>query len=351
MRVVAGRRGAGRTRRRSAPLFAAVLVLVTLARLEVSGAAFTATTADSGNDWAATSLQPASDLSAAQVCTNDPVPALRASSTSSAVADGLITISRPAGVVAGDVMLAALGSAGTPDLATIVPPSGWTLLDAASSSITQAVYLHRATASEPADYTWTYPTPGVVGGIVAYSGVHPKFPVNAHASLVNPNQNLVSAPSVTTTTTNTRLVGFFALGSPGSWTPPSGTVEHWDIRDGSMSQASASEPLTEAGSTGTRSATSSVGGRGVGTVVALAPSATPSASLTWTASPSTITTGYRLDRLVAGAVQATTTVTGRTTTTAADGPLVNDTAYTYSLRATLSSWRSPSTTTTLTPDC
>ncbi len=75
--------------------------------------------------------------------------------------------------------------------------------------------------------------------------------------------------------------------------------------------------------------------------------ATPSAELSWTATPDTWADGYSLSR-DGGPPQA---IAGRTTTTATDGPLVNGTAYTWQLSATAGPWTSSRVGVTLTPHC
>ena len=83
-----------------------------------------------------------------------------ASSAANATATTLV-LPKPAGVVAGDVLLAAVAARGGP---AITPPAGWTLvrLDANGSTLRQAIYVHMAGASEPASYTFT-PGLGPVG--------------------------------------------------------------------------------------------------------------------------------------------------------------------------------------------
>jgi hypothetical protein len=77
----------------------------------------------------------------------------------------------------------------------------------------------------------------------------------------------------------------------------------------------------------------------------------PSAVLSWTASPSSWATGYALERVVGGVVQATATVTPVSGTSTSDGPLVNGTSYTYRLWAYRGTWRSTVLSTAITPSC
>src|SRR5438876_8156695 len=96
-----------------------------------------------------------------------------------------LTISAPAGVVNGDVMIANIVASGT--TSTIQAPAGWTLIRRTTSDMTlitvsyleQAVY-YRVAAAEPANYAWTSTGTGgsMAGGISAYSGVDTTTPVD-----------------------------------------------------------------------------------------------------------------------------------------------------------------------------
>jgi hypothetical protein len=78
---------------------------------------------------------------------------------------------------------------------------------------------------------------------------------------------------------------------------------------------------------------------------------TPTANLTWTASPSSWASGYQLERLVSGSLEATETVTPISATSTTDGLLVNGTPYSYRLWAYSGAWTSPAVTTGFTPSC
>ncbi|HLJ09259.1 MAG TPA: Ig-like domain-containing protein, partial [Acidimicrobiia bacterium] len=83
-----------------------------------------------------------------------------------------LTINRPAGVIAGDVMVAGIGIRGAP---SITAPAGWSLVrtDAAGTYTTQAIYDRVVTASEPASYTWSFSgSVPAAGGISDYQGVN-----------------------------------------------------------------------------------------------------------------------------------------------------------------------------------
>jgi len=349
-------------RRRAGVAVLAVLAGLTAAQGSVSGAAFYDATGNAGDSWVATSLEPASALTVTQVCTDDPVPVLHGSSTATTSATSTsLTLSTPAGTATGDLLLASVAVAGSPPEASVVAPAGWTkvLGFVHSGGATTATYYRWVTAGTPGTSSWTFPSAQAVGGVLAWSGVHPKHPVQATS--VAPSEGgdkLIDAPSVTTTSTNVRLVGFFTQINASTWTPPAGMTEVYDITtttgggpSADLSQQSASEARTAAGATGMRTAMSTSAGKGIGQLVALRPSATPSAALSWTASPSTVTAGYRGRRYAEDVLEREGSVTGRTTTTATDGPLVNGTTYRFEIAAQLRSWLSPAISGTLTPDC
>jgi RHS repeat-associated protein len=188
------------------------------------------------------------------------------------------TIAKPAGVVTNDVLVAGITMRGAP---TITAPSGWTLVrsDASGSTVTQAVYRKVAGGSEPASYTWTFGAPidGVVGAIAAYSGVNTTTPIDVSGGQANASSTSVTAPSVTTTVTNTKLVGFFGTADDATFTAPSGMTERTDIlinssQDGSASSADVTQ--ASAGATGTKVATASKAAVNIGQLVALKPSGT-----------------------------------------------------------------------------
>lgn len=67
---------------------------------------------------------------------------------------------------------------------------------------------------------------------------------------------------------------------------------------------------------------------------------TAQATLSWTETPSAFAKGYTVERWRASTLEATTTVTPRTTTTLTETGLSTGTAYTWRLRAYVSSWTS-----------
>jgi hypothetical protein len=67
----------------------------------------------------------------------------------------------------------------------------------------------------------------------------------------------------------------------------------------------------------------------------------PKADLTWTATPSTFASGYTVERWRGSTLEATTTVTPRTTTSLTESGLRTGTTYTWRVHAYYRSWTSP----------
>jgi pyrimidine deaminase RibD-like protein len=67
---------------------------------------------------------------------------------------------------------------------------------------------------------------------------------------------------------------------------------------------------------------------------------TAEADLSWTETPSTFAEGYTVERWNGAVLEATTTVTPRTTTTLTQTGLATATTYTWKVRALVASWTS-----------
>jgi hypothetical protein len=187
-----------------------------------------------------------------------------------------IVIPKPAGVVAGDAMLAAVAFRGNP---TITPPAGWTLVrqDVNGNTHRQAVFVKVAGGSEPASYTFTLSSAqSAAGGIVAYSGVDQASPVDAHGGQINTSSTSATAPSITTTGPDRMVVAFYATPNLTTFTSPGGMTERYDQQVPAANQykvtATADDQLVAGtGGTGTRVATVANSAASVGQLVALRP--------------------------------------------------------------------------------
>ena len=152
------------------------------------------------------------------------VPVFR-SAASAAAASGVLTltITKPAGTIENDVMVAAIGvSANAP---VINAPAGWTLVrrmtNAAANANSLAVYYKVATAAEPANYAWTFSASGgAAGGIQTFFNVDIITPVDAEFGQTTASGTSHVAPSITTTVANTMLVTAYTFSSSRAWNNP-----------------------------------------------------------------------------------------------------------------------------------
>ena len=198
----------------------------------------------------------------------------RAFSSANADAASSLALAVPAGVQAGDVMVAMVSNR-QPGTALSLP-SGWTeVRRETGGSILQVLLVRVASSSEPASYTASIS--GAVtdwgGGIVAYSGVDTARPVEAHAGQTGTGPSLL-APSVTTTSSSARLV-YFATQAWGwsTLTADAPLTGLFLARKSSTDDTAlaADEALTQPGPTGVRSCTSNQAGGYTAQVVALRP--------------------------------------------------------------------------------
>ncbi len=219
--------------------------------------------------------------------------ALRGSATTATSTNTNITINKPTGVVAGDILLVNIAKGGNNTNAPTL--AGWSLISGVSlggGGGTQrfgAVLYKIAGASEPANYTFALGagTDSASGGIVAFSGVDgtTPFDVTPPAISVQGNQAGVVGTGVTTVSANTAIVMFGqAAGNNPTWnngawntTNPGALTELFDIGQGSGDQSSAGAAwATKAtiGATGNGTATLSAAERNGGILIALRPTCT-----------------------------------------------------------------------------
>ena len=166
------------------------------------------------------------------------------------------TVSKPSGVVAGDVLLAALEVCADPVVVT--PPAGWTLVhnqpsgQGTADAFHAIVYKHVATASEPSEYTFDVPSGAYTSvEIAAYSGVT-AVESSAGASATGTS---ITAPSLTTSQANELLVVFYVDFAYGPWSTASDLTLRSDFDSNSLQDAL----IPAAGPTGTRTATNTHG--------------------------------------------------------------------------------------------
>jgi hypothetical protein len=215
---------------------------------------------------------------------------LRASSTASTSAPSTsFTLPTPAGVQPGDLMLASVVFRLGGEM-SIAGPAGWTLVrrDSGSTgggtSLSQAVYFKFAAVGEPSSHSWTLSSmTGASGGIVAFSGIDPASPIDAHSGRYRNYPKSLIAPSLVTTAPNEVLVGFYGISTNAFMIePPSGMTERLETATTGtayeyQTATEAAEGLMAApGSTGDRTAIASDRpSGGIGQLFALRPAGTP----------------------------------------------------------------------------
>lgn len=207
--------------------------------------------------------------------------AQRGTSTSDNNNGGSLIITKPTGVVSGDIMFANIATRGSNTLSNPTS-SGWTLIDGRvlnAGNRWGALLYKIAGAAEPANYTFTLDADadGNVGTIVAFSGVDNTTPFDVATGTINTaNSATVTANSITTTTANAAVI-MFAMEvsndrSHTGWTTTSPgvlTELYDDARTNRARVAAAWSIKATAGATGNGTATLSGAERNGGILIAL----------------------------------------------------------------------------------
>ncbi len=170
-------------------------------------------------------------------------PAFRsaASAIDTSTSGSVLTIPKPDGVQAGDLLLAQVRYRG--DLPSMTPPAGWTELATIPSTSNghQSVYYKIAGSSEPTSYSFDqgYAEGRMAGGIGAYVGVDPENPIDAWAASAEDIATL-EAPDLNTTVDNARVLRLWGWRGASATDPgvgfntvPTGVTERWSEQVGS----------------------------------------------------------------------------------------------------------------------
>jgi hypothetical protein len=209
------------------------------------------------------------------------VSLIGATSDGASTSRASITLDRPAGAGVGDVLVATVATNYDASIRPVDP--GWTVVrdDVLDSAVRQAVYVRVVGAGDPGSYRWTTPEGSrrIAGGITAYSGVDTAHPVDAVAGAPNSAGAAIMAPQVTTTVAGTMLVQAVSLRAEGTVTAPAGMTEVWEATSPNTTSGNTRDVLSassqavqdSAGPTGTRAATVSLPGAGIGVLLALRP--------------------------------------------------------------------------------
>jgi hypothetical protein len=204
-----------------------------------------------------------------------------------------VSATMPTGVVAGDVMVAAVTVTGGSGI-TFTVPSGWASLQRQNSTtaLGQELYWKQASAGEAGPYQWSWTgnqKASVV--IMAYTNVAASSPIDVSNGQANPSSPTITAPSVTPTADNEMLVGFFGeLNSATITSTTLATLETQTAASGggatSRTATAGADTLLGAGTsgvaTGTKTATINSGGTSavnIGQLVAIKPNAATTLTL------------------------------------------------------------------------
>ena len=204
------------------------------------------------------------------------------SATSATASGASLTLARPAGVAANDLLVAVIDVLANP---TVTAPSGWTLARsdtiASGTHMRQALYTRVATAAEAGAYTWTFSTADPAAGAVAdYVGVQVANAVDATSGQTTVNGTTLTAPSVTTTAANDILVAAFAISDTGTLSAPTGMTQRVSVSLAGQPGTRVTDDVADAGlgaagSTGTRTVKLAASASGIGELLALRTDTTP----------------------------------------------------------------------------
>lgn len=187
--------------------------------------------------------------------------ALRGSATSGTSAGTTLTINKPSGVVAGDVMIVNICQANS----NIDPASsGWTLITGANQGNYRysAVMYKVATGVEGNSYVFTLGngTDAAVGSIIAFSGVDGSSPFDVNPGNMDTGATSTATATGITTNSNNSAVIFLGGSYNTSWSSWSGTSPSFNEimefnNSNNLSVAAAWGTLSTAGSTGNKTVT------------------------------------------------------------------------------------------------
>lgn len=203
------------------------------------------------------------------------------------------TLTLPAGILAGDVMLLQMVSSDTVAGAAItVGPTGWTTLVAhtSQSSMSYAVYWKVFVDGETSASITLAAARDVQLGVVAYSNVNQAAPIDVSGSASKAVSTTdITAPSVTTTGPDRRIVRLYSERSSTATTAttPTGTTfraSSFGIGAPSTSLLIVDTKQESAGATGSALSTFSAASfNGVGLTVALTPATSVPSNVAWVA--------------------------------------------------------------------
>lgn len=163
--------------------------------------------------------------------------------TSATAASGsTLTIAKPTGVIAGDVLIAQVALLNTTSGGVLTLPSGWILIDGNGQNLfyNNAFAYLVAGASEPASYSFSTSVTiqNAAGVILALANVNPSVPIDQQTHLQQTSTVTHTTTAITPTNANSALVAAF-VGAPssGSFTLQSPIISDAVSQSGTVSVA------------------------------------------------------------------------------------------------------------------
>lgn len=226
----------------------------------------------------------------------------RGTATSNSTSSGTsVTVTKPTGVISGDVMLAVVTHDGSADTITA---TGWTIIGAYTNGtdINFAMYYKVAGGSEGSNYSFsTVSSHALAASIVAYYNVaSPVF--DDYSISTNAASTSMTGTTVFGTATANMLVFLGGITNNSASTPPSGMTELVDAGSTGIRVYVAHQTLAASGETGSKVATISASHASIVGMVALRPTYSAMSSSAGQITPGTTieADGLVLDFGVAG---------------------------------------------------
>src|SRR5829696_4951601 len=193
----------------------------------------------------------------------DPAVSHRNTQTGSATGATSVSVTKPTGVQANDLLVAHVMVTG--NVTATIAGSGWTAVTSgtAANTVTQASFYKIAGGSEPASYSFTWTGSQAAAAIVtAYYGVKSSSPFDLSSAIASTNNTTsVTAGTLTTTANDDIVLAFFGSASNSTYTPPASWNERGDVGTTGISASTDDQINVTAGATGNAVATSTVSAR------------------------------------------------------------------------------------------
>ncbi|WP_338376232.1 GEVED domain-containing protein [uncultured Flavobacterium sp.] len=213
----------------------------------------------------------------------------RGTATTATSTNTSITINKPTGVVAGDIMLVNIGSQANNGNLSNPSLAGWNIVQGEALQNNNrrwaAVLYKIATNSEPNSYVFSLDndTDQTAGAIIAFSGVDNTSPFDTPSPSYNisNNTNLVTATGLSTTTANAAIIMLGVANNNPAWSAWSTTnmgslTELYEVAQGNNFSAAAAWAIKSTiGATGNGTASLGNQQRNGAILVALKPSCHP----------------------------------------------------------------------------